>query len=373
MKIGITCYPTYGGSGTLATELGLELARRGHEIHFISYALPFRLTAFHQNVYFHEVEVTGYPLFEYPPYSLALAVKMYDVIKNFKLELMHVHYAIPHATCAWIAREMLDGKDIKLITTLHGTDITLVGQEESFFSITEFSMEKSDAVTAVSDFLAQRTGEIFKVATEIQVIKNFVNTDTFDRDRYYCWRDKFASKNEKVIMHISNFRPVKRVLDVVKIFAGIRSELPAKLVMVGDGPDYSIAVKLSKELGIAKDCHFLGRQESVAELLSCADLFLLPSEAESFGLTALEAMSCKVPVIGTDSGGLPEVVNQGETGFLAPIGDVQRMSEDSINLLTNEGMYKEFRENCRIRAVECFSMSRIIPQYESLYDDVSSI
>ncbi|MFQ5746999.1 MAG: N-acetyl-alpha-D-glucosaminyl L-malate synthase BshA [Gemmatimonadota bacterium] len=373
MRIGITCYPTYGGSGAVATELGLALAARGHEIHFISYAQPFRLTAFHEGVFFHEVEMTPYPLFEYPPYSLALAVKMHEVARQEELDLLHVHYATPHATCAWIAQEMLraEGCDIAVVTTLHGTDITLVGQDPTFWSITKFAIERSDGLTAVSDYLRRETHAAFQCARcDIRVIPNFVDPSVYDRTRYECHRATLAPDGEKIVMHISNFRKVKRVEDVVRIFAGISRAVEARLLFVGDGPERPRATEAAEELGISDRVLFLGKLESVAELLACADLFLLPSEQESFGLVALEALASGVPTVGTGGSGLAEVVADGETGFLHPVGDVQGMAESSVALLSDEAAWRRASASARERAVTEFSAERVVPRYEAYYAQV---
>ncbi len=370
MKIGITCYPTYGGSGAVATELGLELADRGHEVHFVSYARPFRLDRFREGVFFHEVEMMPYPLFEYPPYSLALAVSLHEVVQSHELELLHVHYALPHATSGWITREMLrsEGADVKVVTTLHGTDITLVGQDDSFRSITRFSIEKSDGLTAVSDWLRRETGEAFGVEPgRIDVIPNFVDTDAFDRDAYPCHRSSLAPEGEKILMHISNFRPVKRVVDVVRIHAAVREAVPARLVMVGDGPQRGEAEDAARELGTEEDVVFLGKLESVAELLACADLFLLPSEEESFGLVALEAMASGVPVVGSEGSGLSEVVEDGASGRLHPVGAVDAMADSAVELLTDDERWRRCSEAGRRRAVDRFSADEVVPRYEAYY------
>ncbi len=372
MKIGITCYPTYGGSGAVATELGLGLARRGHEVHFISYAQPFRLTQFIDGVYFHEVEVNRYPLFEYPPYSLALAVTMHEVTRREGLDLLHVHYAIPHATAGWIARDMLRaaGGDVKLVTTLHGTDITLVGQDPSYRSITRFSIEKSDRLTAVSDWLRDRTHRDFECdRCAIDVIPNFVDPDVYDRERYRG-RHRLARPGEKVVMHISNFRAVKRIPDLIEMFARIRREVPARLVLVGDGPERQRAEELAAELGISGAVVFLGKFDSVADLLANADLFLLPSEQESFGLVALEAQASGVPVVGSSGTGLDEVIEDGATGYLHPVGSVDAMARSAVSLLTDGALWTGFSREARRRAVEHFALDRIVPRYEALYRNV---
>jgi L-malate glycosyltransferase len=372
VRIGITCYPTYGGSGAVATELGMELARRGHEVHFISYAQPFRLPGFMERVYFHEVEIARYPLFEYPPYDLALAVTMHEVAVQRDLDLLHVHYAIPHATSAWIAREMLGAEhDLKIITTLHGTDITLVGQERSFWEITRFSIRRSHGITAVSDYLKRETVDKFQVPPEdIEVIPNFIDPAHYDRDRYPCRKQALLEPGEKLVMHISNFRPVKRIADVVRIFHGISRRVPSRLVLVGDGPDRAEAVAEAQRLGVHDRVIFLGKQESVAELLACADLFLLPSESESFGLSALEAMASGVPVVASRAGGIPEVVDHGVTGYLAEVGAVEEMAEAGIELLRDADRWLAMSNAARAAAVERFTADAVVPLYEQFYRTV---
>jgi len=371
VKIGITCYPTYGGSGAVATELGMALARRGHEIHFITYQQPFRLPSFLPRIYFHEVDVGRYPLFEYPPYDLALAVRMHEVVLTHKLDLLHVHYAIPHATSAWIAREMLASTrpDIRVLTTLHGTDITIVGQDPSFHAITKFSIEQSDGLTAVSRFLQRETIRAFGcTGCEIEVIPNFIDPEIYDRGKYKAaLRDQVAS-SDRVLMHISNFRPVKRVRDVVRIFARVHMEIPSVLVMVGDGPDRVLAEAEARELGIDERVFFLGKIEAVAPLLSAADLFLLPTQSESFGLSALEALASGVPVIGTDAGGLPEVVRDGETGALCAVGDVEGMAVAAIDILRDRDRWQAMSTLASRDARERFRIDDVVEQYESFYD-----
>ncbi|MFQ5889966.1 MAG: N-acetyl-alpha-D-glucosaminyl L-malate synthase BshA [Gemmatimonadota bacterium] len=373
MRIGITCYPTYGGSGAVATELGLQLAERGHEIHFISYAQPFRLPGFRERVFFHEVEMLSYPLFEHTPYSLALAVSMHEVARQHELDLLHVHYAIPHATCGWIAREMLraESRDVKLVTTLHGTDITLVGQDPAFWSITKFSIERSHGLTAVSDYLRRETYLAFECSRcEIRVIPNFIDVHVYDRDRYQGRRRALAPGDEKLVMHISNFRKVKRVGDVVRIFSGIAKSIRARLIFVGDGPERVFAREMVESLGLRDRVIFLGKLESVAELLASADLFLLPSEQESFGLVALEAMASGVPVVGTSGSGLAEVVEDGITGHLHPVGAVEGMAESAVGLLADEKRWHAASVAARARAVELFSADRVVPLYEEYYREV---
>ena len=375
MKIGITCYPVYGGSGVVATELGLELARRGHEIHFISYAQPFRLPYFVDNVFYHEVDVPSYPLFEYPPYSLALAVAMFDTAQKGGLDLLHAHYAVPHATSAWIAREMLCEKGerpIPIVTTLHGTDITLVGADPSFRPITRFSLLRSNGITSVSSYLRTETERVFGIEQDrIEVIPNFVDLDKYNRAKQPCHKGKLAAPGEKLIMHISNFRPVKRLEDVVRAFAGIVKEVPARLILIGDGPDRGKAQHVARIEGIRDQVIFLGKVESVAELLSCADLLLLPSETESFGLVALEAMACGVPVIATDVGGVPEVVTHGENGWLVPVGDHQAMAAHAVRLLRDQDLWHKASTAARA-AAEAFSSDEIVGRYEAYYEKVLS-
>ena len=370
MKIGITCYPTYGGSGAVATELGIALAGRGHEIHFITYQQPFRLPSFLPRIYFHEVDVGRYPLFEYPPYDLALAVRMHEVVLKHDLDLLHVHYAIPHATSAWIAREMLipTRPDIKVLTTLHGTDITIVGQDPSFFEITKFSIEKSDGLTAVSEYLRAETQSAFGcTGCRIEVIPNFIDPAVYDRSRYTPQLDEQA-KSRKVLMHVSNFRPVKRVRDVVQVFAQVTREVPSILVMVGDGPDRGDAEEEARRLGVESDVFFLGKLESVAPLLASADLFLLPTQSESFGLSALEALATGVPVIGARAGGLPEVVRDGETGALCEVGDVDGMAAAAIRLLREPDRWRAASALAEQDARARFAMDAVVGQYEELYE-----
>ena len=371
MRIGITLYPTYGGSGAVATELGLELARRGHEVHFISYASPFRLRGVTERVTFHEVVPADYPLFEQSQYAFALAVKQHEVALREELQVMHVHYAIPHAATAWLAKQMLaDEHDLKVVTTLHGTDITLVGKDPSYFSLTKFSIEHSDRVTAVSEFLRDETHQFFGCDTcEIVVIPNFINRAEYFPATDPATRCRLAPADHRVIMHVSNFRPVKRVLDVVRVFAGVRKAMKATLVLVGDGPEHDAAQREAAKLGVKKDVRFVGRVDDVADVLRGADLFLLPSETESFGLAALEAMAFGVPVIASRTGGLPEVVEDGVSGFLAPVGDVAGMTERAIDLLTNPDRYGPMQAAAVARAAE-FSADRIVPRYERLYEEV---
>lgn len=371
MRVGITCYPTYGGSGAVATELGMALAARGHEVHFITYRQPFRLPRFLPRVYLHEVDVGKYPLFEYPPYDLALAVRMHEVVRSHKLDLLHVHYAIPHATSAWIAKEMLrkDGDDITVITTLHGTDITLVGQDRSYYPITRFSIEKSDRITAVSVFLRKETIAAFGcTGCDVEVIHNFVDADVYRRGRYAA-QLREVSGDRKVLIHVSNFREVKRVRDVVRIYARVQREIPSVLVMVGDGPDRADAEEEAREQGLADSVFFLGKIDTVAPLLASSDLFLLPSNFESFGLSALEALACGVPVVGSNAGGLPEVVTDGVTGMLRPVGDVDGMVQSAIQILDNAERWRSMSEAAAADARARFSRDQIVSKYEALYSD----
>jgi len=371
MKIGITCYPTYGGSGVIATELGKELALRGHEVHFISYALPFRLSHYIENIVFHEVEISNYPLFEFPLYSLSLASKMVEVAEFEKLDLLHVHYAIPHATSAYLAKEMMSkNRDLKIFTTLHGTDITLVGLEPSFLPLVKFSIEKSDGVTAVSRFLKEKTITNYSIESDIRVIPNFVDTDFFKPESNGEFRKAIAPNGEKILVHTSNFRPVKRVPDTIKIFEKVQKEIPSKLILVGDGPDRSECERLSRQLDLCDKVKFLGKQDGLVEILSSSDLFLIPSQSESFGLAALEAMACGLPVVSSSVGGLPELVKHNETGFIAEIGDVDRMAKYALELLSNNKKYKLFSENSRQRAVNKFDKSIVVPLYEEYYEQI---
>ncbi|MEX0837725.1 MAG: N-acetyl-alpha-D-glucosaminyl L-malate synthase BshA [Gemmatimonadota bacterium] len=369
MKVGITCYPTYGGSGAVATELGLLLAERGHEIHFVTYDQPFRLGGYRERVYFHEVEMAGYPLFEHPPYSLALAVALHDAARKYELDLVHMHYAIPHAASAFLAREMLKGeRDLRIVTTLHGTDITLVGLHPSFQAITQFSILQSDGLTAVSDYLKRETVRDFAVPAErIEVIPNFVDTDLFRPGREPCHRASLAPGGEPIVMHVSNFRAVKRVEDVVEVFSRIRAKLPARLVFVGDGPERPRAAQRADDLGVRDDVLFLGKHASVDELLPCADLFLLPSENESFGLAALEAMASGAPVVASNAGGLTEVIEHEVSGYLFPIGAVEEMAEAGIRLLTDSDLHDRIATAARARAIDRFSAAPVASRYEDLY------
>jgi len=372
MRVGITCYPTYGGSGAVATELGLALARRGHEVHFITYDSPFRLRGYAERVYFHQVETRmgRYPLFDHYPYTLALASKQHEVALREELEVLHVHYAIPHATTAYLAREMLRGtRSLRVITTLHGTDITLVGQESSFYGITRFSIEQSDAVTSVSAFLRDETYRAFScVGCDVRVIPNFVNLEEY-HPVAGPRTEALAPADHKLITHVSNFREVKRVKDVVRVFARISRAMPATLLMVGDGPDRPDAEREAEELGVTSAVRFLGRLDSVETLLQATDLFLLPSQTESFGLAALEAMACGAPVVASRAGGLPEVVDDGMNGILEPVGSVEAMGRRAIELLRDPKRHQAMRDAAVAKAQE-FSADRIVPQYEALYEEV---
>jgi N-acetyl-alpha-D-glucosaminyl L-malate synthase BshA len=366
MRIGIVCYPTYGGSGVIATELGKSLADKGHMIHFISYALPMRLDGYLGNIFFHEVEMSSYPLFEFPMYTPALASKIVEVARFEKLDLIHAHYAIPHAISAFLAREILEGS-LKVITTLHGTDITLVGLEPSYLSVMKFSIERSDGVTAVSRFLREKTMTNYGITKDIRVIPNFVDTEKYKRSATSEVRERLAPHGEMILVHISNFRAVKRVPDVIRIFHEVRKKVPSVLLLVGDGPDRSTCELLARELDLQDHIRFLGKQQELVPILSAADLMLMPSQSESFGLSALEAMACEVPVISSSVGGLPELQVHGETGYIAEIGDISRMSRYAIELLSSDVKRKLFMAACRKRAVEQFDVRKIVNLYEQYY------
>jgi L-malate glycosyltransferase len=370
MKIGITCYPTYGGSGVVATELGLELAMRGHEVHFISYAMPIRLSGTNDRIWFHEVEVTTYPLFDHPPYTLALATKMAEVAEEASLDLLHVHYAIPHSVSALLARMMAGPRRLPFITTLHGTDITLVGNDRSYLPITRFSIEQSDGVTAISHYLRDRTLSEFEIKRPIEVIPNFVNCDLYKRSDDAAARARWAPEGEPILMHLSNFRPVKRVTDVVEIFALVRERIPAKLVLMGDGPDRGAAEYIVRKKRLSKDVFFLGKQDHVQQKLGLADLFLLPSDSESFGLAALEAMACQVPVVATNVGGLPEVVTHGIDGYLFEPRDVPTGAKYALDILTRPDRGRMTGEMARANARRKYCSNDIIPLYERYYEKV---
>ena len=369
MRIGIVCYPTFGGSGVLATELGKALADEGHQVHFITYQQPVRLNVFNTNIFYHEVRVPTYPLFDYPPYEVALASTMVDVIINHDLDLLHVHYAIPHASAAYMAKQIVKSKNginIPVITTLHGTDITLVGKDKTYEPVVTFSINESDAITAVSQNLKEETYRSFPITKQIEVITNFVDVSRFNKKPFDAFKKVIAPDGEKILVHASNFRKVKRVDDVVKIFAEVRKVMPAKLLMVGDGPERPATEELARELGVIDDIRFVGKQEQMEEILAVSDLFLLPSEYESFGLAALEAMAARVVVISTNAGGLPEIVIQGKTGFMANVGDVAAMSLDAINILKDNDRLEQMKQSAFEHACT-FDIQHIIPQYEKLY------
>jgi len=371
VKVGITCYPTYGGSGIVATELGLELANRGHDIHFISYAHPIRLDPGIPRIHYHEVEVSNYPLFHYPPYCLALASRMTEVAQSYSLDLLHVHYAIPHSIAALLAQQMLaPERRVPFITTLHGTDITLVGVDRSYFPITKFSIEQSNGITGISEFIRKRTEEVFRVRNEIRVINNFVNLETYKPAAEKTGARRFAPAGEKLLIHVSNFRPVKRVLDCIHILAGVRKKIPAHLLMVGDGPDRGPAEYMARELGVGESVSFLGKQDHVERLLPLAHVLLMPSELEAFGLAALEAMACGVPPIGTNAGGVPELITHGVDGFIEEVGDVAAQAARVIELLSDDKLHQRMAGAARKTAETRFSTEAIIPQYERYYEQV---
>ncbi|MFP5205939.1 MAG: N-acetyl-alpha-D-glucosaminyl L-malate synthase BshA [Acidobacteriota bacterium] len=376
MRIGITCYPTYGGSGVVATELGIELAALGHEIHFISYSQPFRLSGREGGIFYHEVPVSSYPLFEFPPYDLALASRMAEVAELYELDLLHVHYAIPHSVSALLARQMLavGGRKLPFVTTLHGTDITLVGLDRSYLPITRYAIQESDGVTSISQYLREQTLTRFEITRPIEAIPNFVNCDVYtpinEERRRQELRRRFAGPDEAILMHLSNFRPVKRVVDAVKVFASVVREHPAQLVLIGDGPDRSAAEWLAHDLGIHSRVHFLGKQDRVNELLPLADLLLMPSELESFGLVALEAMACKVPTIATRVGGVPELIDDGETGLLCPVGDVEAMARAALDLLGDRKRLEAMRDAARQTARRRFCATLVVPRYVRFYEQV---
>ncbi len=372
MKIGIVCYPTFGGSGVLATELGIALSDKGYEVHFITYEQPVRLNqSFHPNLYFHEVKVPTYPLFDFPPYETALASTMAHVITNQKLDILHLHYAIPHASAAYFARQILrkTGQDIPFITTLHGTDITLVGRDATYAPVVAFSINESDAITAVSDNLREETLRSFNIEKEIHVIHNFVDVKRFHQSDKNHFKQMLAPEGERILAHVSNFRTVKRVPDVVNIFAEVKKSIPAKLLMIGDGPERQTVEELARSMGLYNDIRFLGKQEQISEILSIADLFILPSATESFGLSALEAMACGVPVISTNAGGLPEINIQGKTGFMSEVGNTSDMAANALKILSDDNTLHHFKKAALAQARR-FEKQHIIPQYEQLYKDV---
>jgi N-acetyl-alpha-D-glucosaminyl L-malate synthase BshA len=371
VNIGITCYPTYGGSGIVATELGLELATRGHEVHFITYSNPIRLDPGIPRIHYHEVEVSNYPLFQYPPYCLALASRMMDVAEAYDLDLLHVHYAIPHSISAMLAQQMMAPKRrLPFITTLHGTDITLVGADPSYFPITKFSIEKSDGVTSISEDLRKHTVEVFGVSNEIRVITNFINCDLYHPDPEKAGAAAYAPQGEKLLIHVSNFRPVKRVLDCIRILHEVRKHTPAHLLMVGDGPDRGAAEHLARELNLSRHVSFLGKQNHMERVIPLAHVLLMPSEMESFGLVALEAMACGVATVATNVGGVPELIINGENGFMEPVGDIAAQAERAVALLTDETLHQRITAAGRQRALDVFCSERIIPQYERYYEQV---
>jgi N-acetyl-alpha-D-glucosaminyl L-malate synthase BshA len=373
MKIGIVCYPTFGGSGVLATELGKALAQKGHHVHFITYQQPVRLNGFMPNIFYHEVQVATYPLFDYPPYETALSSTLVDVIKNHHLQLLHVHYAIPHASAAYMAKKILEqeGIQIPVITTLHGTDITLVGRDKTYAPVVAFSINQSDAITAVSQNLRDETFNTFKIEKPIQVIHNFLDVERFSRKPIDAFKKLIAPNGERVLLHASNFRKVKRVEDVVQIFYEVNQQIPSKLLFVGDGPERGSAEELCRKLDTCDDVHFVGKQEQMEDILAIADLFLLTSQYESFGLAALEAMAAGVPVVSTNAGGLPEIMVQGVTGYMGNIGDVQSMSQQAIDILQFDERLNEFKQNAAQHAKR-FDIHNIVPLYEQLYDEVLS-
>jgi N-acetyl-alpha-D-glucosaminyl L-malate synthase BshA len=371
MKIGIVCYPTFGGSGVVATELGKALADRGHQVHFVTYNQPARLDFFSENLFYHEVSVSNYPLFDFPPYELALASRLVDVVRFEKLDILHVHYAIPHASAAFMAKQILAtyGINIPVVTTLHGTDITLVGKDRTFKPVVTFSINKSDGVTAVSQNLRNETYEFFEIEKDIKVIPNFIDLNRFSLKPKDHFKKAIAPSGEKILIHTSNFRKVKRTQDIIQIFAKVVKSIPSKLLMVGDGPERSGCEQLARDLGVGDNVRFLGKQDAIEEILSVSDLFLMPSQSESFGLAALEAMACKVPVISSNAGGLPELNVDGVTGFLKEVGDIDGMAEKAIFILEDEDRLKAFKENALKRAKE-FDLATILPQYENYYQQI---
>lgn len=374
MKIGIVCYPTFGGSGVVATELGMALAAQGHQVHFISYSQPFRLDFFSGNLFYHEVPVTNYPLFEFLPYEISLTSKLVDVVMHQELDLLHVHYAIPHASAAYMARQILEkrGKRIPFITTLHGTDITLMGRDPSYQPVIEFAINESDGVTAVSDSLRQDTLKYFNITREIEVIPNFIDIENYAKPSDLCFKGMYAPNGEKVITHISNFRPVKRIDDVVRVFEKIHKEIPAKLILAGDGPERGNVENLARQLGVINDVVFLGKTKAIERVLCMSDLFLLTSESESFGLSSLEAMASNVPVISTNTGGIPEVNIDGYSGFLSNVGDVDDMAKNALRLLNDTALMQQFRAQARTQAAK-FNITEILPIYERMYSRLTGM
>jgi len=370
MKIGISCYPSHGGSGVVATELGMELAKRGHEVHFVSYAIPFRLKPYSERIYFHEVSNSSYPLFQFPLYTMTLSAKLAEVADEAGLDILHAHYAIPHAVCAHLAREVARTRErIRVVTTLHGTDITLVGSDQSFRSITRYGIEMSDGVTAVSAFLRQRTIDVFAPRREVSVIPNFVDTVRYaPKEEAHKLRSRYAKNGDRILTHISNFRSSKRAPDAVRVLAAVRKEVPAVLLMVGDGPERTRSREVAVELGVERHVRYLGQMDAVEDVLAASDLFILPSENESFGLAALEAMSSGVPVIGTAAEGLPELIRFGETGYLVPVGDVAGMARRAIEVLSDRTLHASMSAAARRLAVEEYEASRVVPMYEAFYE-----
>ncbi len=368
MRIGIVCYPTFGGSGVLATELGKALADKGHQVHFITYQQPVRLNVFSANIFYHEVSVPTYPLFDYPPYELALASSMVDVILNHDLDLLHVHYAIPHASAAYMAKQIVlqRGRNIPVITTLHGTDITLVGRDKTYEPVVTFSINQSDAITAVSKNLREETYKSFAITKEIEVVENFVDNTRYNKRPIDAFRKVIAPNNEKILIHASNFRKIKRVEDVIEIFAKVHEQVPSKLLLVGDGPERRHIEELVRKLQVQDDVRFLGKQDQVEEIMLVSDLFILPSDYESFGLAAMEAMAAGVPVISSNAGGLPEINIDGVTGYIAAVGDIVTMSQRAIELLSDEELLKQFRKNAKAQAHK-YDLQNIVPQYEKIY------
>jgi N-acetyl-alpha-D-glucosaminyl L-malate synthase BshA len=370
MRIGISCYPTIGGSGAVATELGKALAHRGHQVHFIVTNVPFRLGEFHQNIYVHELNPVSYPVLRTPPYDLSLAALMADIVQQYDLDILHVHYAFPFAVCAFLAKAIAKDHPFKVVTTLHGTDVTVLAQDKSLYEVIKLGIEQSDAVTAVSESLVRQTRELFRTDRDIRCVYNFIDTDVFHPEPHSPIRQCYAAQGEKILLHVSNFRPVKRIGDLIRIFALVRREMPAKLLLVGEGPELSQARDLVHELNLHADVIFLGKQDQVAPVYAAADLFLLPSAKESFGLVALEAMACGVPVIGSNAGGIPEVVRHGETGFLADVGDVEAMADFALMLLKDPELYRQFSAAARRRAENLFHIDGKVREYEDVYKSV---
>ncbi|MBU1317973.1 MAG: N-acetyl-alpha-D-glucosaminyl L-malate synthase BshA [candidate division Zixibacteria bacterium] len=370
MRIGITCHPVIGGSGVVASELGIALAEKGHQVHLISYDLPVRVDRFMENLYYHQVEFDSYPVFKYPPYTLALAAKLAEVAKTWTLDLLHAHYAIPHATCCYIAKQMLADPHLKVITTLHGTDITLVGSDKSFYGITKFSIESSDGVTCVSNYLKQEVCKEFQICAEPRVIYNFIDVDKYKPNGCSDFRQKLTARGEKVIIHMSNFRPLKRIKDVIDVFRLIRAGMPSKLLLIGEGPEITSARDRVAQYHLTDDVLFLGNQDKVEDILTVGDLFLLPSEHESFGLAALEALACGVPVIGTSHTGIPELVDDGKSGYVLELGDTETMAIRGLELLSDPEMHRQFSEHARKSVTTRFEKSMIVKQYESFYQEV---